>query len=75
MNPRFLLYASGAAFLVTGAGVAATYYLYSLQANGGEKQVARSAPGPVAALGLPASVVIGGYVWLRRRSRNRGEKE
>lgn len=74
MNSRSLVYAGATAFLVTSAGAAATYYLYSLQANDGEEQVARSAPGPVAALGLPAGVVIGGYVWLRRRSRNRSKK-
>lgn len=68
MGPRFLLYAGGTAFLVTVGGVAATY-LYSLEKDGDGTRIERSAPNPVAALGLPAGLVIGGYVWWRRRSR------
>ncbi|MGO4832698.1 hypothetical protein AB4144_10450 [Rhizobiaceae sp. 2RAB30] len=36
---------------------------------GQAKKLSHSAPGPIAALGLPAGVVIGGYVWLRRRAQ------
>lgn len=36
---------------------------------GQAKKISRSVPGPIAALGLPAGVVIGGYVWWRRRAR------
>lgn len=42
---------------------------------GQAKRISHSAPGPVAALGLPAGAVIGGYVWFRRRSRNRGQNK
>ncbi len=35
--------------------------------------VTHSAPGPVAAVGLPG-LVAGGYIWLRRRSRNNQKK-
>jgi hypothetical protein len=35
--------------------------------QGQRYQVSHSAPGPVAALGLPAVAVVGGYVWLRRK--------
>lgn len=37
--------------------------------DGNGNRVSHSAPAPVAALGLPAGVLIGGYIWLRRRTR------
>lgn len=37
---------------------------------GQAKKITHSAPGPVAALGLPAGAAIGGYLWWRRRFRN-----
>ncbi len=36
---------------------------------GQAKKISHSAPGPVAALGLPAGLAIGGYIWLRRKAR------
>ncbi|MGO4835982.1 hypothetical protein AB4144_27445 [Rhizobiaceae sp. 2RAB30] len=36
---------------------------------GQAKKISHSAPGPVAALGLPAGLAIGGYIWLRRKTR------
>lgn len=33
----------------------------------------RPAPAPVIGLGLPVVVAVGGYLWLRRRSR-RGDR-
>lgn len=36
---------------------------------GQAKKISHSAPGPVAALGLPAGLGIGGYIWLRRKAR------
>jgi type IV secretory pathway VirB2 component (pilin) len=40
---------------------------------GHHKKISRSVPGPVAGLGLPAGVVIGGYMWWRRRSANQNK--
>lgn len=37
---------------------------------GQAKKISQSAPGPVAALGLPAGIAIGGYLWFRRRRRD-----
>ncbi len=36
---------------------------------GQAKKISRSVPRPIAALGLPAGVAIGGYVWWRRRAQ------
>ncbi len=36
---------------------------------GQAKKISHSAPGPVAALGLPVGLAIGGYIWLRRKTR------
>jgi hypothetical protein len=33
--------------------------------------VSHSAPGPVIGIGLPAAAIVGGYIWLRRRSRDK----
>ncbi|MGO4836020.1 hypothetical protein AB4144_27635 [Rhizobiaceae sp. 2RAB30] len=42
--------------------------------QGQRSQVSHSAPGPVAALGLPAVTIVGGYVWLRRKlGRGKGK--
>lgn len=67
--PVFLATVAGATVL---AGVVATS-LYSPQQNedvdkGG---VSRSAPGPTVGIGLPALVVVGGYVWIRLRAVKR----
>lgn len=35
------------------------------------KPKTRAVPGPVAGIGLPVAVIAGGYVWLRKRRRNR----
>ena len=37
----------------------------------GDGMASHSAPGPILGIGLPAAAVVGGYVWLRRRARNR----
>ena len=35
----------------------------------GRPPVIHSAPGPIAAVGLPAAAALGGYVWYRSRKR------
>lgn len=39
--------------------------------GGGNDGISRSAPGPVLGLGLPALIVAGGYVFLRRRAQRK----
>jgi hypothetical protein len=39
--------------------------------GGGSGIVSHSAPGPVAGIGLPVAAVVGGYIWLKRRSRQK----
>jgi hypothetical protein len=34
-------------------------------------QQSRSAPGPILGVGIPVALVAGGYVWFRRRAKNR----
>ncbi|BCH25760.1 hypothetical protein [Mesorhizobium sp. L-8-3] len=47
--------------------------LYSQQQNEDADRggVSRSAPSPTLGIGLPALVVVGGYVWVRYRSKKR----
>jgi hypothetical protein len=37
----------------------------------GGGSVSHSAPGPMLGVGIPALVAAGGYVWYRRRSKER----
>ena len=39
--------------------------------HGAGDRTSHSAPGPVLGVGVPALLVVGGYVWYRRRSRER----
>lgn len=39
--------------------------------GGGGGSVSHSAPGPIVGIGLPAAAVVGGYIWLKRRSRQK----
>ncbi len=38
---------------------------------GQAKKISRSVPAPVAVLGLPAGLLIGGYIWMTRRRAGR----
>jgi type IV secretory pathway VirB2 component (pilin) len=66
MYLKALLSAAAVALLVSSPSFAKKPPMPPGQA----KKITKSVPGPIAALGLPAGVVIGGYVWWRRRSRN-----
>jgi energy-converting hydrogenase Eha subunit A len=66
---KALLSAAAVALVVT----APSFAHHKPKHKGGPK-VSKSVPGPVAALGLPAGVAIGGYVWLRRRARKGQDK-
>lgn len=67
--PVFLATVAGATVL---AGVVATA-LYSHQQDEGIDKggISRSAPSPTVGIGLPALVIVGGYVWFRHRSMKR----
>ena len=56
--------------LATAPGYAMASWFPGSGGNGGGP-VSHSAPGPVLGVGLPALALVGGYVWLRRRSRER----
>ncbi|BCH21225.1 hypothetical protein MesoLjLc_09970 [Mesorhizobium sp. L-8-10] len=68
---KALLFAGAVALLATAPSFAQNFQSGH---QGQLYQVSRSAPGPVAALGLPAAALVGGYVWLRRRS-GRGQSK
>jgi len=67
INLRLLTCAGALTLLATAPGLAAD----PPQKNGHARkaEISRSAAGPVVGVGLPALVVVGGYVWYRNRTR------
>jgi LPXTG-motif cell wall-anchored protein len=43
----------------------------TLPIDNGGSGASRSAPGPVIGVGVPALIALGGYVWYRRRRREK----
>ncbi len=74
MNLRSMICAGALAFLMVSPALAKEgnngnhYGWYK-----GEGGVTRSAPGPEIGIGLPA-LLVGGYLWYRRRYKQRGER-
>jgi hypothetical protein len=52
-----------------GWGKGGSYESVSGGWKGGRGNTSVGVPGPIAGAGLPLAVIVGGYVWLRRRQR------
>ena len=65
------LICAGVLTLLTTAPCFAMASWFPGSGNNGGGPVSHSAPGPVLGVGLPAAALVGGYVWYRRRSRER----
>ena len=80
MNVRSAFYASALALLMAGPAVAeganadggnGNHYGWEKDKSGGG--VSHSAPGPELGAGLLPALIMGGYLWYRRRSKQRDQ--
>ncbi len=54
------------------AGVVATaLYTFQPAEASGKGAISLSAPSPIVGIGIPSLVIVGGYLWVRRRSSGR----
>ena len=64
---RLLIYACALSVMSTIQG----FGMGTLPLDKGGSGASRSAPGPVIGVGVPALIALGGYVWYRRRRREK----